>query len=118
MTLLQPSYELILGSQQWTKQVLAIELRLHAAPLLDVLEARLPARAALSAVVGDDVKLTLGGETSAAVFTGRIASIRRFFSDIVVTALDAGGELARYRPAVTYEQATAATVVRNLCGDV
>ena len=119
MTLLTPSYELVLGSEQWTEQALGLDLELHAVPLLDVLHVRLPAAAPLSASVGDDAKLTLdGGEGAAEVFSGSITAIRRVLSEIVVTALDAGGDLARYRPAVTYEQATAATVVRSLCGDV
>jgi hypothetical protein len=118
-SLLQPTYSLTLGSQAWTAQALSIEVRLEAAPLLDVLRVRLPASAPLAAAVGDPALLTLdSGEKSGDIFAGTVDSIRRGFDDITVTALDAGGALARFRPATTFEQVTAGTVVRNLCGEV
>jgi hypothetical protein len=118
-SLLKPSYALTLGSQQWTEQLLSIDLRLEAAPLPDVLRVRLPAAATLKAQVGDDVKLKLdNGEKGLDVFAGTIDSMRRGFSEINITALNASGKLARYRPATTYEQITVGTLIRNLCGDV
>jgi hypothetical protein len=117
--LLVPSYALEVGSQRWTNQLLSLELRLEAAPLLDVLGVALPASAPVEAAPGDPVKLTLNnGEREAEVFSGEVDSVRRGLDEIRLTALDGGGKLARYRPAATYEQVTAATVVRNLCGDV
>jgi hypothetical protein len=118
-SVLQPTYSLTLGPQEWTGQALSIEVSLEAAPLVGVLRARLPPAAPLSAAVGDPALLTLdSGEKSGEVFAGKIDSIRRGFDAVTVTALDAAGELARFRPALTFEQVTAGTVVKNLCGEV
>jgi len=118
-SLLAPAYALTLGSQQWTEQLLVLDVRLEPAPMLDVLTARLPAEAPLEAVIGDEVALTLdGGEGEADVFAGTIDAIRRTPHSLEVSALDAGGTLAAYRPSATYEQATCATVVEALCSDV
>ena len=117
-SLLQPGYTLNLGSQQWTNQLLQLDLTLEAAPLIDVLNVRLPAAAPISADIGDPAELTLdSGEKNEKVFTGQIASIGRSFSDIVVCVVNAGALLARFRPASTYEQITAGNVVRSLCDD-
>jgi Phage tail baseplate hub (GPD) len=117
-SVLVPAYELTLGSQIWKEQALEIRVGLAAAPLVDALTVRLPAAAPLSAAPGDPVSLTLdSGERKTTVFTGAVDSIRRGFDEIRVTALDAGGVLARYRPSATYEQVNAATVIRNLAGD-
>jgi hypothetical protein len=118
-SLLKPGYTLTLGNQQWTQQLLTLELKLAGAPLLDVLTVALPFRAPISASPGDDAKLSLNnGEGNEDVFTGTIDSIRHSFDQIRITALDAGAKLAQYRPATTYEQITAGTLIRNLCGDV
>lgn len=118
-SLFAPTYGLTLGSQRWTEQLLGLTLRLDPAPLLDVLEARLPAEAPLDATVGDPVELALdGGEGESAVFAGVVDSIRRSVGEIVVRALDAGGTLAAYRPAATYEQVTVGTLISELCADV
>jgi len=117
-SLLAPAYELTLGSTLWTSQVAALRVSLNRAPLVDTLSVRLPASAVLDAQVGDPVSLVLdSGEQRDTVFSGAIDSIRRGFDMIRVGALNAGGALARYRPAVTYEQISAGTVVRNLAGD-
>lgn len=118
-SLLAPSYALTLGSQLWTEQALGITVRLDPAPLVNVLEARLPAEAPLDAAVGDDVSLALdGGEGESAVFAGTVDSIRRDVGEIAVGALDAGGTLAAFRPAVTFEQVTVGTLIQELCGEV
>jgi hypothetical protein len=117
-SLLSPGYSLTLGSQQWKEQLIRIDLSLAAAPMLDSLVVTFPAAAPLSADVGDPAALTLNsGESEKAVFSGGIAGIQRGLHGIRVTALDAGGDLAQYRPAATYEQVTAGSVVRYLCGD-
>lgn len=117
-SLLVPSYEITLGNQRWTSQALSVDLRLEAAPLLDVLTVSFPAAAPLKAAVGDDARVHLAsGESDADVFGGQISSIRRTGESIRVTAHDAGGALAAVRPAVTYEQIAAGNVVRNLCDD-
>jgi len=118
-TLLAPTYSLRIGSQIWKEQLLRLELTLTAAPGIDILSAVLPALAPLDAAVDDDVELTLdSGEQGDKVFTGVVAVIRRSHAAIDVKAVNAGGVLCRYRPAATYENATAATVVRNLASDV
>ena len=117
-SLLQPGYTLTLGSQRWTEQLIALELTLAAAPALDGLTATFPAEAPLKAAPDDPADLTLAsGEKQEAVFSGTIASIRRSPEAIRVRALNAGGVLAQVRPAITWEQATAGTVIRNLCDE-
>jgi prophage tail gpP-like protein len=118
-SLLAPAYALTIGSKQWTEQLLLLDVRLEAAPLFDRVTARLPAEAPFDAAVGDPVSLSLdGGEGESAVFSGAVDAIRRGATTIEVTALDGGGTLAAYRPSATYEQATVATVIEALCGDV
>jgi hypothetical protein len=119
-SLLAPAYELTIGSQRWTTQATAIALDLHTAPLIDVLRARFPFAAPLDAAPDDPVVLALdGGEGSGpeTVFTGQVGAIARGPRSIVLTAFDAGAQLASYRPATTFEQATAASVIRALCDD-
>lgn len=118
-SLLAPSYSVTLGAQRWTEQAIAVDVRLRAAPVVDVATVRLPAAAPLGASVGDPVEVRLdGGEGAETVFTGAVQAIRREPASIAVTALNAGGTLAGYRPAATYEQITAGTLIRTLCGDV
>ena len=113
-----PSCSLTMGSQKWTNQVLRIDLSQAAAPGINVMRALLPASASFSANAGDKVDLTLNsGENEERVFSGEIDSIRHRARGIEITALDAGGVLARFRPAVTYENATAGTVIRQLAAD-
>lgn len=70
---------------------------------------------AFSADHGDTVELTVNsGETEEIVFTGEIDSIRRDFDSLRVSCINAGGVLSRFRPAETYENVSAATVIRNL----
>jgi prophage tail gpP-like protein len=117
-SLLSPAYELDIGSQGWTQQLLRLDVQLLAAPLLDGVVARLPAGAPMDAALGDPVTLSLdGGEGSQDVFTGVVSSIRRDGRTTTVSAIDAGGALAALRPAATFEQATAGTVIGELCAD-
>jgi hypothetical protein len=118
-SLLAPTYSLTLGTQLWTEQALGLTVRLDPAPLLNVLDVRLPAAAPVDAAPGDDVSLLLdGGEGESAVFSGRIDSIRRDVGELAVRALDAGGTLAAFRPAATFEQVTAGTLIKSLCAEV
>lgn len=115
MTALSPAYSLTLGAQQWTEQVLSIAVTLELAPRVDTLEVRLPIAATMSANRGDRAELTIdSGEKKEVVFTGEIDAIRRDFNTLTVCCVNAGGVLARLRPAVTYEHATAATVINGL----
>ena len=117
-SLLQPGYTLTLGSQRWTGQLIGLELTLAAAPSLDGLTATFPAAAPLKAAPDDPAELTLAsGEKEKTVFSGTIAAIRHSPEAIRVRALNAGGVLAQVRPAITWEQATAGTVIRNLCDE-
>jgi hypothetical protein len=113
-----PSYALQLGSQRWTEQLVALRLELERAPRVDCLSLQLPAAAPLAAALGDGATLTLdSGEQREVVFTGVITSIVRSFDAIYVRALDAGGTLARYRPATTYEQLKVSTLISSLAAD-
>jgi len=117
-SLLAPAYELTMGKQRWTQQAISISVQLTCAPGIDRMTVRLPAAAPLSASTGDAVTLVLdSGEQKAPVFTGTIDSIRREFESIRVVALNAGGVMARVRPAATYEQITAGKVIGNLASD-
>lgn len=118
MTLLRPAYSLIAGSQQWTCQLIEIELALVPGPGIEELTVTLPATAPFAAKPGDPVSLELdGGEGSAAVFTGQITAVRRGLRTITVMAHGALGQLARYHPATTFENARAGTVIRSLADD-
>ena len=113
-----PAYELTIGTQRWTTQALELDVRLYCAPVPDALVARFPAGAALDASPGDDVKLRLdGGDGAADVFSGDLDGTERLLDVTAAYAINAGGLLARTRPAVTVEQATSATVIRALCDE-
>jgi hypothetical protein len=115
---LVPSYELTVGSRRWTQHLLSIDVQLAAAPVPDLVVARFPPAANVTAAHGDDLVLRIdGGDGSEDVFTGTVGRIAHTFEDVVVSGSDAGGDLARSRPAVTFEKATAATVIRALCSD-
>lgn len=117
-SLLSPSYSLRMGSQLWKEQALSMQLVLGPCPFVDLLTVKLPAAAPLEGDIGDDVELTLNnGEAEEKVFTGIIQTVRRSFSFVEVKAINAGGVLAQFYPAVTYENVTTATVMRNLCPD-
>lgn len=116
--MLQPSYTLTLGAQQWTNQALALDVELGAAPFVDRIAVRFPFAAPVSAGTGDPVSLTLhNGEKEAAVFAGTVESLARTPSEICVRAANAAGALAGFRPAVTYESLTAGTLIRKLCDE-
>jgi hypothetical protein len=118
VSLLAPTYALTVAEQQWTQQLASLDLRLEAAPGVGRLVVRLPAAAPLSASPGDPVSLTLdGGEGGETVFTGVVATIQRALDGIWITAIDGLGQLARYRPATTFAQASAGTVIRGLASD-
>ena len=118
-SLLQPTYTLTLGAQRWSEQLLSLDATIAPAPLLDVVRARLPIAAPVKAAIGDPAQLTLhNGEKEADVFAGAITTVRRTLDAWEITALNAGGTLARFRPAATFEQITAGTLIRNLCDEV
>ncbi len=117
-SMLKPSYTVRTGSQEWTEQLLRVGVQLAAGPLVDSATIVFPSLAPLEAGPGDDVMVSLdSGEQAETVFTGVIDRIRRTASTTVVSAINAGGVLARVRPAVTFEQITAGDVVRQLCSE-
>jgi len=117
-SLMRPSYTLTLGSQRFTRQAMAIVVTLDLAPVVDSLTVAFPATLDITATPGDRVELAIGnGDGEQAVFSGSIEGIRHGFEQTHVRALNAGGTLARFRPASTYEKVTAGEVVRNLCND-
>ncbi|HKO58446.1 MAG TPA: hypothetical protein VJ276_21455 [Thermoanaerobaculia bacterium] len=117
-SVLAPTYALDLGSQRFTTQAVEISVSLALAPVVDALTVTFPSSLSFSAAPGDKATLTLGnGEKDAPVFTGTIEAVHRSFDVTRVRALNAGGALARFRPAATYEQTSAGDVVRSLCGE-
>ena len=119
MTVRAPAYELTIGGRRWTQHVLGLDVRLRSAPLIDEVVARLPAAVDLGATLDDDVVLRLdGGDGAEDVFRGSMTTHVRRIEETFAIATDAGHRLAAYRPASTFEQATAATVIRSLCADV
>lgn len=117
-SLLQPGYTLTLGNQQWTQQVMRIDLMLAPAPSIDALMVEFPGQAQIKAEADDPADLTLNnGEKEEAVFSGIIDSIRHTATTIRVRALNSGAALAQTRPAVTFEQVSAGTVIRKLCDE-
>jgi hypothetical protein len=116
--LIQPQYTIGLGSQRFSAQAIEVRVTLELAPVVDLLEITFPAAVTLSAGTGDEATLRLindGAEED--VFTGTIEAIHRGFETTRVRALNAGGSLARFRPAATYEQVSAGDVVQNLCDE-
>src|SRR5436190_2024690 len=55
MAVPSPAYDLVLGSERWTSQVLSLDLRLRCAPVPNALRVVLPATAAtlIAALCGD-----------------------------------------------------------------
>ncbi len=113
-SLFRPTYAITLGSQRFTSQALEITVTLDTAPVVDALTAAFPAALEITAAAGDPVQLMFDDEP---VFAGTIEAVHRGFTQTRIRALNAGGALARFRPASTYEQVTAGQVVRNLCDD-
>ena len=118
-SMLKPAYQLTLGSQRWTEQVARMSLTLALAPMVDRLSVGFRSAPPVPAPHGDKAELRLdSGENEEVVFTGTVDAVRRNFEAIQVTCLDAGGRLARFRPAATFEQVSASTVIRNLAREM
>jgi hypothetical protein len=116
--LFAPTCSLTTGGQQWTTQALRIDVALESAPGVNVLRAVLPAAAPFDAAAGDPAELSLNdGQADTPVFSGTIDAISHSDLEIRITALDAGGALARMRPATTYEHVTPGTLIKSLAAD-
>ena len=115
-SMLAPAYTVRMGSQEWTEQIVQIRVSLGAAPAVDSASIVLPLTPTFKAKPGDEAVVTLdSGERSDTVFSGTIDRVRRTPSSIAVSMVNAGGIMARVRPAVTFEQVTAGRLVRELC---
>lgn len=116
--MLNASIALTLGDRLYDRHCAAMRLRRTQLPALDRLELLLPANAALEAGPGDICRMEIdGGDGSALVFSGKITQVRRSFTGLFVEAHNGGFALARYRPAVTFEQQSIGDVIGNLCTD-
>lgn len=120
-SLLAPAYAITLGDKRWTTQALDVMISLDAAPLIDRVRITFPAAAPVDVAPDDPVAIELdggSGDGPLAVLTGTVRAVARGLRSITVECVDAGAVLAAYRPAATFEQTSAASVVKALCGDV
>lgn len=109
---------LTVGSKLYDQQTIAFRLRRTQLPALDRLEMLLPAAVQFDASPGEDCSLEVdGGDGAATVFTGRLTQIRRSFTGLSLTAHNGGLQLARYRPAASFEKMTVGQVIDSLCDD-
>src|SRR5437867_1080079 len=121
----RPSRRRSAGSETWMSAALAISdsIPVRSAMCSPTFRTRpvrswLPSAAPFSAAAGDPATLTLNdGQSDTQVFSGVIDSIRHTDTEILVTAIDAGGVLARVRPASTHEHVTPGTLIRALAAD-
>lgn len=75
----------------------------------------LPRDLTVDAAPGDDVEVSFSGESAdTKVFTGTVHSVRRALDRTTLLCGDAATALAAARPGATYEQQSAASVIRAL----
>ena len=120
-SVLAPAYTVTLGNQRWTTQALDVTIVLDAAPGLDRAVVTFPAAAPVSAAPNDSATFELAagtGDDPVPVLTGTVRAVTRADRTITVECADAGAVLAAYRPGTSFEQTSAASVVRALCDDV
>jgi len=95
-----------------------IRLRRGLLPIVDRLEALLPAGTQLDAALGDDVILALdGGEGSSTVFTGQLGAIQHGLRGLRICAHGFALTLARARPAGAFEQLSVQELFERLTED-
>jgi hypothetical protein len=119
-SVLAPAYGVTLGDQLWTSQAVELVVELEAAPLINVARVAFPTSAPLAATLGDAAVIALdggAGDGSVTVLTGVVRAVTRGLDTTIVECIDAGALLAALRPASTFEQATAASVIGALCAD-
>lgn len=113
-----PTASLTLGAQRFDCHAAAVGVDLSLLPGVGRFMATLPAAAAPSAALGDEVSLDLdGGEGAETVLTGTLIQRHNSADARQVVGADAGALLAG-RPAATFEGRDGAAVIRALAGDV
>ncbi|MBK9745259.1 MAG: hypothetical protein IPO91_00630 [Chloroflexi bacterium] len=122
MVAIKPLASVTLGNLQYTEQAVAITATLALLPAVNAVTVTLPAGVRFEAAPDDDGVLELdSGDADGAgadtIVTGKVRAIRRTPRAVEATIGDAGAELARYRPAGTYEKSSAADVIRALAGE-
>jgi hypothetical protein len=115
---LTPAASITLGNLRYTEQAVAVWATLAFLPGVNHFTVTLPTGVRLEAAPDDDAVLELdGGEGAETILTGKVRSFRRGLLTTDVSAGDAGVELARLRPAATYEKQSAKDVIRALASD-
>jgi hypothetical protein len=120
-SLLAPAYDVALGDKRWTTQALDVAVTLQTAPLLDHARIVFPAAAPVDVGPDDPVVIALdagAGDGPVAAFTGKVTAVGRGIRSTTIECSDAGADLAAYRPATTFEQSSASSVIEALCSDV
>ncbi|MGE0682605.1 MAG: hypothetical protein AB7P69_17105 [Candidatus Binatia bacterium] len=112
---LTPAATITLGNLRYTEQAAALAVTLTMLPGVNTFTVTLPTRVRLDAASDDEGVLELdGGEGAETIMTGKVRSFRRGLLATDVAVGDAGVELARLRPSVTYERQSAKDVIRGL----
>jgi hypothetical protein len=79
----------------------------------------LPASTRFEAAPGDDAQIDVdGGEGFQRVLTGKVREVVRTPVATLARLYDAGGMLGEFRPATTYENQSAADIVRQLASEI
>jgi hypothetical protein len=118
MTVLAPAVSATFGSLRYDSHVGELVAELGVLPAVNTVDCVLPAAVPVDAAVGVPADVTLdGGDGAATILTGQVAAIRRTVDATVVSAVDAGGLLARLRPSATYEAQSVTDIARSLAGD-
>lgn len=96
-----------------------VRLRRGLLPIVDRLEAVLPAGTEFEAALGDDVILELdGGEGASTVFTGRLSAVQHGLRSLRVCAHGFALTLARARPAGAFEKLSVQELFERLTEDL
>jgi hypothetical protein len=119
VTVLAPAVAARFGELRYDQHIGVLVAELGVLPAVNIVDCALPAAVPVDAIAGDPAEVTLdGGDGAATILTGQVAAVRRTPDATVVTAIDAGGLLARLRPAATYEAQSVTDIAAALAGDV
>jgi hypothetical protein len=115
VTVLVPSATARFGNLRYDRHITALSADLGLLPATNAVTAILPRDVEIDAVPGDPAEVTIdGGDGGANVLTGSVRAVRRTAATTVVTATDAGADLAHLRPAATYEGQSVAEIAGAL----